>query len=71
MRVEGGREGRFSIEREHPHRIVQWAWTGREAAESGALTGTVRMKYWQLNDNGDERLLREIGLAPLPAPATD
>ena len=62
MRTENGREGRFHIEQQHPHRIVRWEWGPGRAAESGELTGTVRVKYWQLNGNGDERYLDELGL---------
>ena len=68
--VKGGREGRFHIEQQYPHRIIRWQWTssGRgleEAREHGELTGTVRVKYWNLNGNGDERHLEELGLTPI------
>ena len=70
-----GREGRFHIERAHPHRIARWSSTatrggGRaaEAAETGELTGTARLPYWQLHDNGHERYLKDLGLSPLPLP---
>lgn len=66
-----GREGRFHVERAHPHRIARWSFTatrggGRaaEAAETGELTGTARLPYWQLHDNGHERYLKDLGLAP-------
>ncbi|MFO0576589.1 MAG: hypothetical protein U1A78_21495 [Polyangia bacterium] len=78
VRVADGREGRFAIERAHPHRIVRWSFTSPsrtgggagEASESGELTGTARLAYWQLHDNGHERYLKELGLQPLPAPAS-
>lgn len=70
-----GREGRFHIERSHPHRIARWSFTatqggGRatEAAETGELTGTARLPYWQLHDNGHESYLKDLGLSPLPLP---
>ncbi len=73
VRVEGGREGRFDVERDYPHRIVRWRWhataggrRAQEAAESGELTGTTRVKYWSLNGNGDERFLDELGLPTAP-----
>jgi hypothetical protein len=74
VRVADGREGRFAIERAHPHRIVRWSFTSPvragggagEASESGELTGTARLPYWQLHDNGHERYLKELGLQPLP-----
>jgi hypothetical protein len=62
VRTQDGREGRFHIEQQHPHRIVRWQWGSGRAAESGELTGTVRVKYWQLNGNGDERYLDQLGL---------
>ncbi len=69
VRVDGGREGRFHVESEHPHRIVRWQWEStaggpraREAAESAELTGTARVKYWNLNGLGDERHLDQLGL---------
>ena len=67
-----GREGRFFTEAEAPHRIVRWQWKSsgtdrrtHEAAETGELTGTLRVKYWQRHANGDERLLEELGLTPV------
>jgi hypothetical protein len=62
VRTNDGREGRFWIEQVHPHRIIRWVWGPGPAAETGELTGTVRVKYWQLNGNGDERYLDELGL---------
>ncbi|MEE8458270.1 MAG: hypothetical protein V3S08_00270 [Phycisphaerales bacterium] len=67
-----GREGRFFVEAEAPHRIIRWQWRSsgtdrraQEAAETGELTGTLRVEYWQRHANGDERLLDDLGLAPL------
>jgi hypothetical protein len=62
VRTAGGREGRFHVEHVYPHRIVRWAWGPGRAAESGELSGTIRVKYWQLNGNGNERYLEELGL---------
>jgi len=70
VRPEDGREGRFHVERPHPHRIVRWAWTAataggrREGMDSAELTGTTRLEYWRLNGPGDERTLGRIGLGP-------
>jgi hypothetical protein len=72
---DDGREGTFWIETAHPHRLLRWTWTGSargsrmpgDAAESAELTGTARLPYWGLHRNGDERLLKELGLEPLPA----
>ncbi len=67
-----GREGRFFIEAEAPYRIVRWQWKSsgadrrtHEAAETGELTGTIRVEYWQRHANGDERLLEDLGLTPV------
>lgn len=76
VRTDDGREGRFFIEDDYPHRIVRWTWEagssesrrGREASETGQLTGTARLKYWQLNDNGDERYLDRLGLRQATSP---
>ncbi len=64
-----GRLGRFSIEEAYPHRIVRWSWGADrpvlrppDGSETGELTGTLRVSYWQLHENGDERYLKELGL---------
>lgn len=76
VRTGDGREGRFFVERAHPHRIVRWAWQPaeaggrREGTDSAELTGSRRLEYWRLHGPGDERLLEQLGL-DLPArPAT-
>jgi len=71
---DDGREGIFWVEEAAPHRLLRWTWSGAargsrmggDAAERAELTGTVRVPYWNLNRNGDERRLRELGLEPLP-----
>jgi len=75
VRVADGRLGRFHIEAAAPHRVVRWSWgtslqtfAPPEAGESGELTGSERLAYWQLHDNGDERHLEALGLQPLPSP---
>jgi hypothetical protein len=65
--IEGGRTGRFWIESAYPHRIVRWAWRSGvgDAApleETGELTGSRRLRYWQRNAPGDQRWLEELGL---------
>lgn len=70
VRPGDGREGRFHLERAHPHRIVKWEWKpaapgGRgEGLDSGELTGSERLEYWRLNRPGDESYLGRIGVAP-------
>ncbi len=74
VRPGDGREGRFWIESAPPHRVVRWTWSGAaggarmagDAAETAELAGSARLPYWQLHANGDERLLRTLGLEPLP-----
>lgn len=68
VRVAGGREGRFWIEEAEPHRVVRWSWTeamkdGPATVEEGELTGTSRLAYWKLHDNGHESYLAALGLA--------
>lgn len=54
-----GRRGTFYIEAKYPHRIVRW-----ELAPdvSGELTGSTRLEYWRLNQEGDERYRDALGL---------
>lgn len=63
VRVDDGRVGRFHIETAWPHRIIAWEWEGME---SGRLRGSERLPYWQLNHEGDESNLEQIGVMPLP-----
>jgi hypothetical protein len=76
VRPADGREGRFSIEADSPHRLVRWAWTrpagaegegpGRssEGLDTGELIGSDRIAYWRLHDPGDEKILERFGLQP-------
>ncbi len=65
------RVGRFEIESAWPHRLLRWTWTspGGKAAfpggadESAELTGSARLEYWKLHDNGDERYREQLGLS--------
>ena len=57
--IEGGRQGVFHIESAYPHRIVRWQLA---PDVEGVLTGSKRLVYWQLNKNGGEKYLKEIGL---------
>jgi len=51
----------FHVEADPPHRIVQWK---RSDGIEARLLGSKRMPYWQLNAEGQEKLLEEIGLQP-------
>jgi len=54
-----GRNGVYYVETAYPHRIVRW-----ELAPDikGELTGSRRMQYWSLNDEGDEKHLEQLGI---------
>jgi hypothetical protein len=56
-----GRSGVFYIESVYPHRIVRWQLS---PDVSGELTGSKRLKYWELNREGDEKYLKDLGLTP-------
>jgi len=74
IETEDGRVGRFHVEEAHPHRILRWVWTSRTEddastgvqIEAGELTGTARLKYWELNRNGHESYLSVLGLPSPP-----
>jgi hypothetical protein len=51
------------VETAYPHRILAWSCEDGEAAK---LTGSKRLAYWQTNREGDEKLLEELGLRPMP-----
>lgn len=57
--LEGDREGTFWIEDAYPHRIIGWKLFPDVDAR---LTGSTRLPYWELHDNGHERYLKELGL---------
>ena len=52
----------WTVDQKAPHRILAWKSTSGEA---GKLAGFARLKYWELHREGDEKLLRKLGLAPL------
>ncbi|MEE2901476.1 MAG: hypothetical protein VYC39_04070 [Myxococcota bacterium] len=58
----GGNEiYRYFVEQAFPHRIIAWDGPQGERAE---LKGNTRLPYWQLNNNGGEKYLRELGFTP-------
>ncbi len=74
-----GHEGVFFIEAAYPHRIVRWEWKQAprqkggaggplalraEGNDSGELTGSARLRYWELHREGDDRYLARLGLKP-------
>ncbi|MCA9540454.1 MAG: hypothetical protein KC620_16255 [Myxococcales bacterium] len=52
----------IDVEVAAPHRIIGWACQDGEQAK---LTGSMRLPYWQTHGEGDEKLLKDLGL---PAP---
>ncbi len=58
--VEDGRTLTYAIETASPYRLVRQ--TGPDGEEL-ALAGSTRLPYWQLNANGGEKYLKDIGLA--------
>ncbi|MEI6084448.1 MAG: hypothetical protein WCS70_09125 [Verrucomicrobiota bacterium] len=61
VKIADGRTGKFTVEEAYPHRILRWELLPDVKAE---LTGTIRVPYWQLHRNGDEKYLKELGLKP-------
>ena len=60
----GGTSRTFYVERASPGRIVKWQTSEGESAE---LRATQRLKYWELNKEGGESILSDLGL-PRVAP---
>ena len=54
----GSHEVVYEVEKEMPHRILRWQ---RNDGERATLLKTTRLPYWQLNNPGDEHLLRKLG----------
>jgi len=58
-----GRSGRVAFEEAYPHRLLAWSWQrGGEVLDSALLTGTKRLKYWELHAEGQGALRAELGL---------
>ena len=56
--VLGGERYDYFVERKFPHRLV--GWDGPDG-ENARLRGSTRMKYWELNREGAEKHLAELG----------
>jgi len=61
VKTDDGRTGKFTIEEAYPHHISRWEMLPDISAE---LTGTLRVQYWKLHNNGDESYLKQLGLKP-------
>jgi hypothetical protein len=58
-----GRRGTVRIEEAYPHRLLGWSWErSGEVLDSAELTGSRRMKYWELHAEGQEALRKDLGL---------
>jgi hypothetical protein len=63
LKASDGRSGAVQIEDAYPHKLLRWSWSrGDELLDSGELTGSRRMKYWERHAEGEEALRRELGL---------
>jgi hypothetical protein len=56
-----GPERTYFVESSGARRIVKWEAAG---GEKGELTGSARLKYWDLNREGGEKYLAKLGLKP-------
>jgi len=57
-----GRSWTFWVERDGARRLLRW----KNERETGSLLKSVRMPYWNLSGQGNERLLKQLGLKPRP-----
>ena len=57
--LEGGFMVSFIVERDAPHRILEWSSSEGERA---VPVGSDRLKYWQMNQPGGESALSSLGL---------
>jgi hypothetical protein len=57
----GSLSSSWQVETAAPHRIVRFTTS---EGELGELVASQRMAYWQLNREGDEQRLTELGLTP-------
>ena len=58
-RVEAsdGRTALVHVEAAAPHRLLLWEWKrGEIVLDRGELTGSERLRYWELHGEGDERV---------------
>jgi len=53
----------IDVEEAAPHRIVRWE---TDDGEKGELLSSARLKYWEMNGEGFESALSQLGLKPRP-----
>lgn len=59
LTLETGDRYVYRLETAYPHRVVSWEGPDGESAE---LLGSTRLAYWELNHEGAERYLEQLGL---------
>ena len=57
--IDEGRTWTFYVETAPPHRLVRWKTSEGQKAD---LLSSARLKYWQMNANGYESALSQLGL---------
>ena len=63
LEASDGRRGVVRIEEAQPHRLLGWAWErDGEVLDSAELTGSKRIRYWELHAEGQEALRKDLGL---------
>ena len=66
-KLSDGTVRKFFVERAMPRRLIRWEATTGERAE---LLGSSRMKYWEMNREGGEQALKQMGLSRRPVRTT-
>lgn len=57
--IRDGDRASFQFAAAPPHRLVHYRW---DSGEEATLLGSTRLPYWQLHDNGQQALLKQLGL---------
>jgi hypothetical protein len=61
-----GRSGTVAIGAEAPHLLLSWEWRREdEVLDAGVLTGSARLKYWELQSTSAEQVRTKLGLPPV------
>ena len=59
----GSQSWTFDVEKESSRKIIAYEFRNdNQVIESGKLIKSVRLPYWKLNQNGDEKYLKQLGL---------
>ncbi len=66
LMLNKGRQWFFWVEKAFPHRVLRIEQQDKLEA---TLVQSTRMPYWQLNHQGDETQLKDLGLKSVPVPA--